>query len=363
MNMKKHILSYLIILPLLVFFSCSGTNDATTNDKNDTTKVDAGKEEASVVGKIDKEYKLDLDPHLLQLTKLDTELIDFNNEFKLRDNERFIQVVESVKFYDLIDTLLSIQTGRDGYYISGVWVGYTLTYNNEIKYYFIPALATTSDTVVQPVIFKYSLDFKNENLSTILGNPYNLVYEIRNNLLIKTSNDSVLVHNARAYWSNYKSKILVPDVSYSSGRSFNDKDGIFVYFPIQELYKLWKDNGESTLDDGTLLPAQNKFLHIIPSAKKYGTKVDKQHYVNLFCTEELYTPKYLSSVDQIIIDKAINFMNKSRKSNLKIDRKDAFLMALVFVNKSNFRGLAANYGQLCPTRCSELKIVNRKISK
>jgi hypothetical protein len=355
--MKKHIVNFLLILPVLVLISCSGSPSSEKEAQSDPAGV------TSIKNPTSDEYQLDLTPHVLEYTIMGQELAQFQKKFKLRGNIPFASLSETVNFKDLIDTLIGIQKGSEGEYLSGVWVNYTLTQGDSLKYYFSTALSSSLDTSVSPVVFSYNQVLSEPDFEQVLRNNTSEIFEIINNKVVRTSSDTGLIRKATNNWRNYKTKIQIRKNSGLGWRDFQPQadsignDGICVYFPMQELYHLWFDNRDTS--GGT--EGNNVFLHVVPSSKKSFTTSGFSHYVNLFCSGSNSfsgLPRNLSDSDYLKVYEEIYGSIPKSIDNAK---QDAFVQTYLF-GKNNFHGMAANYGQLCPTRCKGFKVVNRKIT-
>lgn len=358
--MKKLLASLLLLLPLLYLYSCGNTAPSDPN----TSPIDSSAIKAVVVNPTLNEYQLDLIPHELEIQVMNKQLIEFNKKFQLKNRETFKSLQESVKFEDLIETLTSLQSGTKGYYFSGVWVNFTITDDNSMKYYFSPALSSTNDTTPPNITFKYQTELASPDFEEVLKDTSKEFYEIINNELVKTSGDTTLLRIAVKNWKNYKSKIQVKKNIGIGWRNYEARidtiggDGICVYFPMQELYSLWFDNGP----DSTNPNGNNKFLHIQPAAKKSPDTARYSHYVNLYCSENSSIDKALVSIDDAEFSTAYEEFYGTIPKNIHIAKSDEFVRVYLFA-KSNFHGMAADYGQLCPTRCKDLTVVKRRITQ
>jgi len=355
--MKKHSVNFLLILPVFGLISCSGSPSSEKEAQSAPAEVQLIKNPTS------DEYQLDLTPHVLEFRVMGQELAQFQKKFKLRGNIPFASLRETVNFQDLIDTLIGIQKGSAGEYLSGVWVNYTLTQDNSLKYYFSTALSTSIDTSVSPVVFSYNQVLSKPDFEQVLRNNKSEIFEIINNKVVRTSSDTGLIRNATNNWRNYKTKIQIRKNSGLGWRDFQPNvdstgnDGICVYFPMQELYHLWFDNRDNS---GTT-EGNNVFLHIIPSSKENPTTFGFSHYVNLYCSGSNDISKFARNLSDSDYLKAYEEIYGSIPKSLDIAKQDAFVQTYLF-SINNFHGMAANYGQLCPTRCKGFKVVNRRIT-
>jgi hypothetical protein len=355
--MKKQLTLSLLFLSVLIMISCSGS-PSSEKEAQSTAEI-AGE----LKNPTSDEYQLDLTPHLLEFSVMGQELSQFQKRFKLKENVPFASLEESVNFKDLIDSLLALQQGSIGEYISGIWVNYTLTEGNSLKYYFSPALSTTEDTSVSPIVFSYKQVLSKPDFSQVLRDGKSEIFEAINNKVVRTSSDSDLINKAIYNWNNYKNKIQIRRNIGIGWRDYTPQadsignDGICVYFPMQELYHLWYDNRDTT----GKTEGDNVYLHIVPSSKRDPSTLNYSHYVNLYCSGNKQSPEFMQTLSDSDYSEAYKEIYGTLPINIDNAKQDVFVNTYLF-SKNNFNGMAANYGQLCPTRCKGLKVINRKIT-
>ena len=354
--MKKHIVNFLLILPVLGLISCSGSPNSEKEAQSAPAEVQLIKNPTS------DEYQLDLTPHVLEFRVMGQELAQFQKKIKLRGNNPLASLRETVNFQDLIDTLIGIQKGSEGEYLSGVWVNYTLTQGDSLKYYFSTALSSSLDTSVSPVVFSYNQVLSQPDFEQVLRNNTSEIFEIINNKVVRTSFDTGLIRTAANNWRNYKTKIQIRKNSGLGWRDFHPQadsignDDICVYFPMQELYHLWYDNTDSF----KTTEGNNVLLDIIPSSKESLTTFGFSHYVNLYCSGSNDISKFARNLSDSDYLKAFEEIYKLIPKSIDIAKQYAFVQTYLF-SKNNFYGMAANYGQLAQLGVKDLKLLIEKL--
>lgn len=249
-------------------------------------------------------WKLDYSVHILSNSLLSNQAKEFKNRIWVRTTEGRNIALEELMYeeYDVSSLLRMTYSDNNGIKAVRIYFGLNLE-TNSILHFFEPVMMREPINVSRD-IFDIPLSSTSQNISdSFVGT----LYKIDRKNIVRIDNNEDEMNTFIRMWNNYKDFIRFESPVFGAFRlrlfdEENDTESAIL--PLDVFSRLATDS-------------ENEFAYI------YSTlSTSSRSYRHSFCL-----------------------------SNYKVDEMEALFTPTSLL----FAGVAANYAQLCPTRCSRLK--------
>lgn len=293
------------------------------------------------------EFSLNLQLHELPIPEMTTLLTRFQTSFTTVNGD-IRKYEEIVNWSNFIETANSYFVD-DNNIINCVIIYYGLNAQKELVNYFAFVPAKCSDINATRKEFELPDDIHNGTFRELINNGSYRFYGISSNRM-KQLNTTELKNQAISNHESYSQRMQVQHGASSRsviGNSNTFQDPKMIYFPTQELRELLKDNPDYP------------YLKLLPGAKisEGNPNGGLKHYLNLY-----YTLTTNKKVDMNVWSEAQKKAYEMGKADLENVLENPIIELETLQQMINdFRGKAANLGQLCPTKCRGFQVENGRI--
>jgi len=262
-------------------------------------------------------YVLNLSVHELRYDSLLKEVDHFKNHFAWdsASTMKELKHYEVIPYAQLKDAYRKLREYYLGEFFTGIKVYYSMTANHKIKFYYVPVFAWQDN--VDTTRFEFSDGVG--RLDYVLRSDIYNVYTLVDTDLVDISEDETAVLEAMSNVMNYYSSIKIKHAGNSTYSNFNiASDATSTFFPSQLIDSLYVNNNPPKGEEPI-----NPNIYFYSTSKMSQSRNDYFHSAVMASTKVSSQPTY---------------------------------------QQGNFKNQAANYGQLCPTNCKSIKVVNHSIS-
>lgn len=362
-------INFLLLISALIF-SFNFVSCIEKSAVEDSTAKNA----AATAGAV-ADYTFDAKQHEIDNEMMNTMIYDFDKHFARSyggQNNRIIMTQQKVDVADF-KRMFPNENGKQ----EGLRIHLGLNNGGEMVYYISIVKFDDNVNLVNNTTDEYALDFLPEDNYDVNGN---LDY-LRNTKAFKLSSSGKLTELIQtrdyqemiAHWQNYKQNVKIKSITRDNNletyRAISSNDARTAVFPLQIIYKLISDNNASIIyiQSGAALDSSNNtYKHsIVISHPNVSVKVNtlpksnqeiqsfKEALVRLgYMIPETNKKHKLELIKDKIGAEPIETTIKALESNLSTT--DLMLLNLSLAPQNAFFGAAADYSQLCPTRCGRL---------